>query len=79
MVVETNVVMNQEIDCTLIHYMCVDSDLCRQGINIAMLKKVTNEPKCKHKRIMAVTVLPKDLENVVAYNSIGDFFYQYFQ
>ena len=78
MIVEKNVVMNQGSDCVLIHYMCVDPDLLRQGIGSAMLKNVIDEPEYEHKIIMVVTALPKDYENIVAYNSIGDFFYNFF-
>ena len=35
---------------------------------------VIDESEYEHEQIMAVTTLPKDYENIVPYNSIGDFF-----
>ena len=44
-----------------------------------MLKKIIDEPEYEHKRMMTFPALPKDYKNIVAYNSIGDFFYELFQ
>ena len=78
MVVEKNVVMGQGSDYTLIYYMGVDPDPHRQDIGTAILKKVIDESEYEHIWILVVIELSKDLKNIVAYNSIGDFFITFF-
>ena len=60
--------------CTLIHYMCVEPTLRRQGIGTSMLKMIMDQPEYEYRKIMAVTSLHKYYKNVLSYNSIGDFF-----
>ena len=45
MIVEKNVVMNQGTSSALIHYLCIEPDLCQQSIGTSTLKMVFNQPE----------------------------------
>ena len=56
-IVEKTVHMTQGPDRTLIHYLCVEPTLRRQGIGTSMLKMIMNQPEYEHKKIVAVISL----------------------
>ena len=49
-IIEKTAQITQGPDCTLIHYMCVEPTLHRQGISTSMLKMIMDQSEYKYKK-----------------------------
>ena len=73
-IVEKNVLMTKGHDRSLIHYLVVLHEFCRQYIGAAMFKMSMSQDKYEDRNIIAVTSLPKSYGGVLSYETNGKFF-----